>query len=460
MGDLVAVVLAAGKGTRMKSSVAKVLHPLLGRPLLAYPLDACRAAAVPRIVAVVGHQAEEVEKRLSAPDLSFALQAEQRGTGDAVLAARGALADFSGTVLILSGDVPLIRGETLVSLLEAHRSSGALVTVLSMTPAEPAGYGRLLRDRQGTLRRIVEERDADPGTRAIREVNTGTYAVRAPWIWGALENLTAGNEQGEFYLTDVVEAAAREGGAQSLLLQEPEEVMGINSRVHLADAAAALRRRINGRWMEAGVSLEDPSTTWIEPGVVLAPDVTLGPGCRLAGETRVASGARLEQGCVVTDSDIGPGAHLKPYCVLSEARVAAGAQVGPFAHLRPGADVGEGAHVGNFVELKKARLGRGSKANHLTYLGDTEVGEGANIGAGTITCNYDGSAKHRTVIGDGAFIGSNASLVAPVSVGSGATIAAGSTITADVPDGALGIGRGRQQNVQGWDARKVRRTAG
>ncbi|MBI5017755.1 MAG: bifunctional UDP-N-acetylglucosamine diphosphorylase/glucosamine-1-phosphate N-acetyltransferase GlmU [Deltaproteobacteria bacterium] len=460
MNDVAAVVLAAGKGTRMKSAVAKVLHPLLGRPLLSYPLDACRQAGIGRIVAVVGHQAEEVEKALGAPDVLFALQAEQRGTGHAALCARSALQGFSGTAVLLCGDVPLLRPETLTALLDAHHRTGALATVLSMVPPDPRGYGRLVRDRAERLARIVEERDASEAEKAVREVNTGTYAVELPWLWGVLAGLSPANSQGEYYLTDVVAAAAAEDRAGSLLLGDPTEVMGINSRTHLAEAAGALRRRINEEWMEAGVTLEDPATTWIEPGVVLAPDVTIGPACRLAGATRVDAGALVEQGVVVTDSRIGPGAHIKPYCVFSGATVGAGAEVGPFAHLRPGAELGEASRVGNFVEMKKSRLGRGSKASHLTYLGDTEIGEKVNVGAGTITCNYDGAAKHRTVIGDGAFIGSNTSLVAPVTVGAGATVAAGSTVTQDVPEGALGVGRARQRNVAEWSARKAARKLG
>jgi bifunctional UDP-N-acetylglucosamine pyrophosphorylase/glucosamine-1-phosphate N-acetyltransferase len=454
MNNVVAVVLAAGKGTRMKSELAKVLHRLMGRPLLAYPLDSCREAGVGRIVAVVGHQAEDVRAALGGPGVDFALQAEQRGTGHAVSCARGALAGSEGTALILYGDVPLVRPETLTGLVAAHRRGGALVTVLAMEPDDPTGYGRLVRDGEGRLLRIVEQGDASAVERAVREVNTGTYAVELPWLWGALDGLGRDNSQGEQYLTDIVAVAAREGRAGSLLLEDPEEVMGINSRVHLAEAAAVLRRRINRAWMEAGVTIEDPASTWIEPGVNLDADVVVGPGCRLAGATRVATGARIDQGVVAVDTEISADAHVKPYCVLTEARVGPGAQVGPFAQLRPGAVLDEDARVGNFVEMKKSTLGPGSKANHLTYLGDTVVGAGANIGAGTITCNYDGVHKHKTEIGDKAFIGSNASLVAPVAIGSGATVAAGSTITGDVPKEALGVGRGRQANIKNWGARK------
>ncbi|MHB8762892.1 MAG: bifunctional UDP-N-acetylglucosamine diphosphorylase/glucosamine-1-phosphate N-acetyltransferase GlmU [Deferrisomatales bacterium] len=454
MSEVVAVILAAGKGTRMKSGAAKVLHPLLGRPLLHYPLQACRAAGIERLTVVVGHQADEVRQRLAGPGVTFALQAEQQGTGHAVRCARPALEGARGTALLLSGDVPLLRPETLTHLLRAHREAGNRVTVLSMKPADPTGYGRLVRAGSGRLARIVEHRDASSSERAIGEVNTGTYAVELPWLWTALDGIRAANSQGEYYLTDVVAAAAQDDRAGSLLLDDPQEVMGINDRAQLAQAAAALRQRINLAWMEAGVTLEDPASAWIEPGVTLEADVTLGPGIRLEGDTRVSSGARIDQGSVVTDSHVGPGAHVKPYCVLNQARVGPGAQVGPFAHLRPGAVLAEDARVGNFVEMKKSVLGRGSKASHLTYLGDAVVGEGANIGAGTITCNYDGVHKHRTAIGDGAFIGSNSSLVAPVTIGAGATVAAGSAVTRDVPEGALGVAREKQRNIENWKSRR------
>jgi bifunctional UDP-N-acetylglucosamine pyrophosphorylase/glucosamine-1-phosphate N-acetyltransferase len=454
MRDLTAVILAAGKGTRMRSRTNKVLHPVLGRPLLAYPIAACRAAGVGRIVIVVGHQHAEVRDAVGAPDVDFAVQEEQKGTGHAVLCAREALGSTAGTLLILCGDVPLIRPETLLRLVERHRGTSALATVLSMEPGDPGAYGRLVRDRQGALLRIVEARDAAAGELAIGEVNTGTYAAEMPWLWEALAGVGAANEQGEYYLTDVIEQSARAGRASSLLLEDPDEVIGVNSRAELAEVGAVLRGRINRDWMEAGVTLEDPDRTWIEPDVVLEPDVVIGPACRLSGRTRVATGAHIEQGAVIRDSDIGPGARLLPYCVLTEARVGLAAQVGPFAHLRPGATLEEASKVGNFVEIKKSVLGRGSKANHLTYLGDTTVGEKANIGAGTITCNYDGTNKHQTRIGDRAFIGSNTSLVDPVEIGSGASVAAGSTITQDVPPASLGVGRARQRNVADWASRR------
>ncbi len=453
MQDVAAIVLAAGKGTRMRSATAKVLHPLLGRPLLAYPLEACAKAGLGRVVVVVGHQADEVRAALGATGATFVVQAEQLGTGHAVLCAREALEGFSGTALVLCGDVPLLRPETLERLAATHRDAGAKITVLTMELDDPTGYGRLVRDADGWVERIVEEADATEAERAIREVNTGTYAVELPWLWEALARVGRDNAQGEVYLTDAVALAAREGAAAAVALADPGEALGVNSRVQLAEAGRILRDRIHRAWMEAGVTLEDPATTWIEPGVELEPDVTLGPGVRLEGATRVATGARIDTGAVLVNALVGPGAHVKPYCVVTDARIEAGAQVGPFAHLRPGAVVGPEARVGNFVEMKKAVLGRGAKANHLTYLGDATVGEATNIGAGTITCNYDGVNKHPTVIGARAFIGSNTSLVAPVTVGDGAVVGAGSTITKDVPPGALGVARGKQRNVENWSSR-------
>jgi bifunctional UDP-N-acetylglucosamine pyrophosphorylase/glucosamine-1-phosphate N-acetyltransferase len=456
MKEIVSIILAAGKGTRMKSKRAKVLHPLLGRPLVSYPVGASRRVGAVKSVLVVGHQGEQVRELLGdAPDLAFAVQENQRGTADAVASAKPALEEFEGTALILCGDVPLLRAETMDKLLEAHEGGGNLVTVLSMECADPTGYGRLVRDPKGALTAIVEERDASEEVRAITEVNSGTYAVELPWLWGALDQIGSSNDQGEFYLTDIVAIASKEDGAGSLVAEDADETMGINSRGQLAEAATLLRARINDEWMEAGVTLEDPATTWIEPGVTLGEEVTIGPGSRLRGATSVGAGTLIEQGAAISDSRIGCDVHIKPYCVITQAQVGDQAQVGPFAHLRPKAILEEASRVGNFVELKNTRLGKGAKANHLAYLGDTEIGEKANIGAGTITCNYDGVNKFRTVIGARAFIGSNSSLVAPVEVGDDSVVAAGSTITKGVEPSALGLGRAKQKNISGWKARQA-----
>lgn len=449
MNDICAIILAAGKGVRMRSKKAKVLHPLLGRPMIRYPLDAARKAGAGKLAVVVGHQSEEVVEAVSAPDVKVVLQPAQLGTADAVSKAKAALEGFSGTALILCGDVPLLNGETLKKLLAAHHGADALVTVLSMTPPSAKGYGRLLREG-GALKAIVEEKDADEETRAINEVNSGTYAVSLPWLWDALSGIDSKNSQGEFYLTDIVARAAALGRVQSVLMDDWSEGQGINSREQLAQANDAMRQRINRRWMEEGVTLEDPATAWIEPGVVLAEDVTIGPSCRIEGTTTVGAGTRIDAGAIITDSVLGENVHIKPYSVVNQARLGNGVEAGPFAHLRPQAELMENVRVGNFVEVKKSKLYPGVKANHLTYLGDATVGEGTNIGAGTITCNYDGKNKHQTLIGRKAFIGSNTSLVAPVKVGDGAVVGAGSTITRDVPDGALGVTRAKQQTVENW----------
>ncbi|TAL17305.1 UDP-N-acetylglucosamine diphosphorylase/glucosamine-1-phosphate N-acetyltransferase [bacterium] len=457
--EVVAIILAAGKGTRMKSSLSKVLHPILGVPLLGYPVEACRKAGVSDVVAVIGHQGEAVREVFRDTGLVFAVQEEQKGTGHAVLCARDGVGEGKGVALILCGDVPLIRPETLQALLESHLSSGNLVTVLSMAPENPAGYGRLVRSDKGGLLSIVEEKDATAEEKEIKEVNTGTYAVTMPWLWGALGQVGSDNSQGEYYLTDIVKIAAREGKAGSLLLGDPVEVMGINDRAQLAEASLHMRARINRTWMESGVTIEDPSSAWIEPEAVIGEDVTIGPGVSLAGRTVVGRGVVIGQGTLVKDSEIAPGAIVKPYCVIEKAFVGERAVIGPFAHLRPKSKILAEAKAGNFVEIKNSVIGDGSKVSHLSYIGDSEVGRNVNVGAGTITCNYDGANKWGTKIGDGAFIGSNSSLVAPVSIGAGAVVGAGSTITKDVPPGSLGIGRAMQKSISGWK-KPVKKTGG
>lgn len=445
----VAIILAAGKGTRMRSRLTKVLHPLLGRPLLSYPMDASRGAGVDEVVAVVGHGGDDVKAAFEGAALSFATQSEQLGTAHAVLSAKELVGSAAGVALILSGDVPLIRPDTLSALLEAHQSSSRRVTLLSMVPDDPTGYGRLIYEN-GSLVGVVEERDANEKERELTEVNTGTYAVDLPWLWDALERIGRDNEQGEYYLTDIIGIAAKEGGAGAIKLKDNDEAMGVNDRVQLARAQMLMRERINGELMLSGVTFEDPSSAWVEPMVTIAPDVTIGSNVKLCGATKIGEGATIGQGSVITDSAIGEAAEIKPYSVILEAAVSPSAKIGPFAHLRPGARVGEEARVGNFVEVKNSILHKGVKASHLSYLGDSEIGEGTNIGAGTITCNYDGVNKFKTNIGQGAFIGSNSSLVAPVEIGDGATVGAGSIITSKVEAGALGVSRAKQRNIPGW----------
>ncbi len=453
---LAAVVLAAGKGTRMRSSVAKILHPLCGLPLGAWPIEAARAAGAKPIVVVVGHQAEEAGLALSkaAPDarLSFAVQEEQLGTGHAVMCARREIeASKAGRVLILCGDVPCLTGSTLSRLARAGEKAD--IALLTFEPAEPGRYGRIVRDERGRVTGIVEAADATAAQKKIREVNAGIYCMGTGFLLRALDGLTDDNAQGELYLTDLVELASKEGGKVTAVSAEEEEVQGVNDRVDLARAAKMLRARINDKLMRGGVSFEDPSATYVDAGVKIGADSMIAAGAHLIGETRLGTGVEIGPCAVVQNSHLQAGAVIKAHSVLDSATVEAGASVGPFARLRPGTVIGRKASVGNFVEVKNARLGEGAKSGHLTYLGDADIGPKANIGAGTITCNYDGKDKFRTKIGRGCFIGSNSALVAPVSIGKNGYVAAGSTITQDIPEGALGVARGRQRNIEGWTSR-------
>lgn len=455
--SLAAVVLCAGKGTRMKSEMAKVLHPMLGRPLAWYPITRAFEAGAQQVVSVVGHQAEQVRaslaKAFEGQALSFAVQQQQRGTGDAVAAARGALTGFQGAVLILYGDVPLVTADTLTRLVTAFRSGKGPLALVSCRPANPAGYGRILRGHGHRVEGIVEHKDATPEQRLIQEINAGIYVADARFLWGALETLTPQNAQGELYLTDIVAKAAQVGEV-AVVEADAREVEGVNDRAELAERAELLRARINRRHQLAGVTLLHPPTTFIDEGVEIGPDTIIGPSVTISGECEIGSGVSLGQGSVLTHSTVGDGSEVKPYSVLEEAVVGPRCHVGPFARLRPGTVLDEGVHIGNFVETKKARLKKGSKANHLAYLGDADIGAGCNIGAGTITCNYDGVNKHQTVLGDGVFIGSDTQLVAPVKVGDGAFVAAGSTVTQNVPANALALSRTPQTLKEGWAERR------
>ncbi|BDG09214.1 bifunctional UDP-N-acetylglucosamine diphosphorylase/glucosamine-1-phosphate N-acetyltransferase GlmU [Anaeromyxobacter paludicola] len=450
---LAAIVLAAGKGTRMKSSRAKVLHPICGRPLAYYPVKRALDLGASPVVVVVGHQAAQVEAALRAvlPDapLRFALQEQQLGTAHAVLSAKKALRGFEGSVLICSGDTPLLTEETLASVVDARDKAKAGLAFATMTLENPTGYGRVVHSEDGKLALIVEEKDATPEERKIQEVNAGLYCADAAFLWKTLSKVGKENAQGEFYLTDVVALAAKGPGAVSARVS-PVEAAGVNDQEELSLAGRALTRRIAQRLMRGGVTLEDPERFLCDEGVEVGPDTVIETGVRLRGATRVGRGCALGQGSILTDTVLADGVTVRPYCVMEQAEVRPAAIVGPFARLRPGADVGEGAHVGNFVELKKTRLGKGSKANHLTYLGDATIGDGVNVGCGTVTCNYDGEQKHPTVIGDGVFVGSDSILVAPIEIGEGAYVAAGSTLTESVPAGALALGRARQVNKEGW----------
>jgi len=455
--DAQAVILAAGKGTRMRSARAKVLHPLLGVPLLDHVVRAVQSVGVDPITVVVGHQAEAVEAAFRGRGLAFARQEPPLGTGHAVLAARERIAVHpERTVLVLYGDLPLLRPETLGRLLDAHRSGGAAATLLSVVLDDPAEYGRIVREADGSVRAIVENKDASLEQKRIREINAGIYAFQPGRLLEALAQLRPQNAQGEYYLTDVI-GLLRKAGKRVDVVTAPDshEVLGVNSHSELAAAARLLRQRRCQALMASGVSIEDPETTFVGPEVEVAPDAVLRAFTVLEGRTKVAAGAVVGPFVRIVDCEVGPGTQILDHCLLRECVVEEGATVGPFAHVRPETRIGAGARVGNFVELKKTHLGDGSKAPHLSYIGDATVGPGVNIGAGTITCNYDGVDKHPTRIEAGVFVGSDTTLVAPITIGEGAYIAAGSAITEDVPAGALALGRARQVIKKGWaDARR------
>jgi len=444
-----AVILAAGRGTRMKSDLAKVLHPLVGRPMVAHVVVAAHAAGLQPVV-VVNHQEDQVRAALDAHDVRFARQTETRGTGDAVACALSALPD-AGTVVVMAGDAPLVRTETIARLWEAH--GDAAVTVLSAHVNEPAGYGRLVRDDAGEPARIVEAREASPEELAITEINTGLYCFDIAWLRAALPQLQPHAHKDEIYLTDTLALAAGEGRARVVVHGDFSEVQGVNDRWELTCARQNLQRRIVEAHAREGVDFMDPDSVVVDHGVRIGADVTIGVSVVLEGETSIAAGAVIGPFCHLRNAVIGERVEVNSHSVCDSAHVEADAFIGPYARLRPGARVCTGARVGNFVEMKKSTLGPGAKANHLAYIGDATVGEGANIGAGTITCNYDGFNKSATTIGPGAFIGSNSALVAPVTVGEGAIVGAGSVITKDVPADAVGIARGSQTNLEEAAAR-------
>jgi bifunctional UDP-N-acetylglucosamine pyrophosphorylase/glucosamine-1-phosphate N-acetyltransferase len=439
----------------MKSRLPKVLHPVAGRPMVEQVLRTAASVSPATVTLIVGHRAEVVRARLGErPDLHFALQEPQLGTAHALQQAESVLAGRTGTVILLSGDVPLLTAGTLQRLLETHTAAGAAATVVTANVERPYGYGRIVR-ADGRIARIVEERDASPEERKIREINGGIYAFDLAPLFDALRSIASQNAQGEFYLTDLVGIYRRRKlPVETLVVDDPQEIRGINSRTELAEVSRIVRQQKNEELMAAGVTIVDPATTYIEPDVQIGPDTVIHPGVVIEGHTRIGAACEIQAHVRIVDSEIADQVTINNFCLIVGARVADGAQVGPFAHLRPETQVGEKARIGNFVELKKTTLGPGSKANHLAYLGDATIGANVNVGAGTITCNYDGERKHQTVIEDGAFIGSDSQLVAPVRIGKGAYVGAGSSITQDVPPGALGIARGRQTNVDGWVERK------
>jgi bifunctional UDP-N-acetylglucosamine pyrophosphorylase/glucosamine-1-phosphate N-acetyltransferase len=445
---LTVVILAAGQGKRMGSDLPKVLQPLAGRPLLAHVIETARALGPAAIHVVYGHGGERVRAAFAGTELGWALQAEQKGTGHALMQAMPAVPD-GHAVLVLYGDVPLIRTKTLEGLVA--RAGTARLALLSARLADPAGYGRIVRDGAGRVVRIVEEKDANHKERAIDEINTGVLAAPAAKLRGWLGALNADNAQGEYYLTDCIGAAVRDGcTVDAVVAEEPSEVLGVNDKLQLAEAEAAHRQARAAELMRAGVTVVDPARLDVRGEVQCGRDVLLDVNVILQGKVRLGDRVKVGAGCVLIDCEIGDDSELRVNSLVEGSTAGKGCVIGPFARLRPGTRLADGVHVGNFVEVKNSTLGPGSKANHLSYLGDSTVGSQVNVGAGTVTCNYDGVNKHRTEIGDGAFIGSGSMLVAPVSVGAEATIGAGSTITKPAPAGKLTVERSRQVTVENW----------
>lgn len=447
-----ALILAAGEGTRMKSERPKVAHELLGVPMVRFVVQAAQAAGCDRIVAVTGHKADLVEALIE--DVACVRQDQQLGTGHAVMCARSEVGAETRSLVVLAGDTPLISAETISGLIAVRESSGSTVTVLTARMSDPTGYGRVVRNRDGEVERIVEEKDCTPEERRIDEVNTGVYCFDGPVLFAHLDKLTTENAQGEYYLTDMLAVFKREGLTVSAMQTDDAlETLGINSRLQLAEATKVLQHRINRRLMAEGVTMTDPDLVWVGPDVQVENDVELLPMTVLLGTTKIGRGSVLGPNTRVTDSFVDRDCVIDS-SILIQAQVGPGASVGPVAYLRPGAVLEEGSKAGTCVEIKNSVIGEGSKVPHLSYIGDAVVGKKVNVGAGSITCNYDGFAKHSTRIGDGAFVGSDTMLVAPVTIGEGAITGAGSSITRDVPPGALAVERSEQKTLDGWADKK------
>jgi bifunctional UDP-N-acetylglucosamine pyrophosphorylase/glucosamine-1-phosphate N-acetyltransferase len=450
-------IMAAGKGTRLKSQLPKVLHEVGGRPLLEHVIRAAgQIVPVKDVFAIVGHEADRVRAAIQHTGVNFVLQSEQKGTGHALMVAREALSGYDH-VIVLSGDAPLITPETIGQLRDFHLEEQAAMTLLSAELENPRGYGRVIRKsaKSAEVQAVVEEKSASAAQKKIREINSGFYVFAVKELYGNIERLSTANAHGEYYLTDMAEVLRK--ARQRVVAWKtanPSEVLGGNTRIELAEIDQYMRMCKSEQLMEDGVTIFYPATCVIDSDVMVAPDTVIEPYVQLLGKTRIGTSCRIRSYSVIMNSEIGDGVTVRPGSIMEGAHVGAGAVIGPYSRLRPGSEIGEGAHVGNFVETKKVKLGKGSKANHLTYLGDAEIGAGVNIGAGTITCNYDGVNKHKTIIGDRVFVGSDSTLVAPVRLGNGAYVGAASCITDDVPDDSLAIGRARQIVKEGWAGEK------
>jgi bifunctional UDP-N-acetylglucosamine pyrophosphorylase/glucosamine-1-phosphate N-acetyltransferase len=447
-------IMAAGKGTRLKSKHPKVLHEIGGKPILAHVIATAEKVVPARdVFVIIGHEAERVRKAVAGTGVNFVLQAEQRGTGHALMVAREALSGYD-QVIVLSGDAPLITAETIRKLSEFHAAQKATMSLLSADLDNPYGYGRVIcKGARGSVEvlAIVEEKSSTPQQKKIREINSGFYAFDAHALYENIDRLSTANPHGEYYLTDMAAVFQRAGKkVVAIKTSDAGEILGTNTRVEMMMLDARLRLAKCRELLDAGVTIFYPHTCVIDSDVEVGADTVIEPFVQLLGKTKVGSDCRIRSYSVIGNSVLGDGVTVRPGTIMEDSRIGAGAVLGPYSHLRPGSDVGEGAHVGNFVETKKIKLGKGSKANHLTYLGDAEIGEGVNIGAGTITCNYDGVNKHKTVIEDNVFIGSDSTLVAPVKIGRGSYVAAASCITDDVPEDALAFGRARQSVKEGW----------
>jgi bifunctional UDP-N-acetylglucosamine pyrophosphorylase/glucosamine-1-phosphate N-acetyltransferase len=456
-----AIILSAGMGTRMKSKWVKVLHPIAGKPMILHLLDRIRAAPVERVILVLGHQSDQVRETVlkAYPQAQFVYQEKQLGTGHAVMQAEKLFNRQEKTLLVLNGDTPFILPETLESFIRNHQSKNAALSLMTAELDRPEGYGRVIRGRSGKIEKIVEEKDASPAQRKIREINTGIYLLDSGVAFEGLRQLTRQNSQNEYYLTDIVAFAVKEKKIiESVKAGHSEEVMGINTRVDLSNAEALVRRKNSEKWMKAGVTLIDPDRTYIEDDVKIGKDTVIYPGAFIKKGSSIGEDCIIGSNTVISNTKIKNRALIREFCVIADSVIEEGVTIGPFAHIRPGTLLRKNARIGNFVEIKKSEIGEGSKANHLSYIGDTLVGKRVNVGAGTVTCNYDGAHKHQTIIGDDVFIGSDTQFIAPVEVKEGSIIGAGSTIVKDVPKDSLSLSRAPQVIKKGWVARKRNKT--